>query len=132
MQYGKAIVSILSGNTSAGNRVYPLAASQESPFPYIVYRQIGSTIHNTLNNTGSVATVRVQLDLVAKEYLTCQALESEVRNLLVKRSQGSYGTDTTIQNIDCISIDDDQYEADNNLYIISADYEIREVINNTN
>ena len=131
MQYGKAIYTLLNGTVGVSDRIYPMIAPQQAVKPYVVYKSISVLANSTHNKTSSVNTIRVQLDIVSKSFETCQEIEAAITAVLPVRSQGSYGTDTTIQQIEFLGMDDDQYDDEENNFIISADYEIREVVGAT-
>ena len=132
MQYGKAIYNILNGNVSVADRIYPEIAAQEVAFPYIVYKTVGVSGNPTLNKTSTVDTVRVQIDIVAKTFAECQTIEELVRSVLCTRTADTHGTSRIIQQIDFVSMDTNQYDDQEDNFIISCDYELREVVNTTN
>lgn len=131
MQYGKAIYNILDGTVGVSNRIYPELAPQLAVLPYLVYKTVSIVGNPTQNKTSTVDTVRVQINIIAKSFAECQSIEESLRSVLCIRYADSHGTSRIIQQIDFISMDTNQYDDNENNFIISCDYELREVVNST-
>ena len=82
MQYGKAIFNILNGVIGVGNRIYPVMAPQMVTLPYVVYKTVSIVSNATHNKTSSVNSIRVQLDIIANSFESCQDIEQSIRGVL--------------------------------------------------
>lgn len=76
------LFALLSGNTSASVRVYPLTAPDQVVKPYITYQRISSSSENVLSGNSGLTNTRMQIDVYATTYIESMAIASQIDSLM--------------------------------------------------
>lgn len=105
------VFAVLTGQTAAGDRVYPLVRGQGTPLPALVYTRTGSAPVTSLAGSSGLDQVRVQVDCYAASYAAAKALAAEVRQLLEGASFKAL-----------LQTDFDFFEPDTQVYRVTQDY----------
>lgn len=76
------LLTLLSGATDAGTRIYPQIAPDKPVKPYIVYQRISANSENVLSGKTNLINTRLQIDCYADTYVAAQALAAQVDVLM--------------------------------------------------
>jgi hypothetical protein len=107
------LITLLSGNTDAGARIYPLVGPDQRTTPYLVYQRIAATSENVLTGRTGLVNTRLQIDVYADTYVEAQALAAQIATLMDGWS---------VQNV--ANPAQDGYEPDVRLHRAILDYSI--------
>lgn len=104
--------------TTAGSRIYALAAPQQITKPYVVYNRVSSSKEPLLASDSDVARARFQFNAYDDTFEGAVALAEELR-VVWQRFSGTVGA---VEILDCaIENRVDGYDDDLDLYVISTD-----------
>lgn len=112
LQTGKAIYELLSGNTDIaakiGNKIFPLIATNNTTFPFIIYKRTNIIPAYTKDRFSANDTLMMDVVIASDKYNEAIELADLVRNTL----EGKRGTFATIQvdDIRLVSADEDYNE----------------------
>jgi hypothetical protein len=118
---GQFIFARLSGETSAGNRVYPMVIPQDGTFPAVVYQQISENRTHLFGADAPVKRVRVQVSSFAQTYAAAQELSAEVEARL-SRFRGEAGGVTAVDSFLDNTLSN--YESDTGVYRVIQDFTV--------
>lgn len=94
MNHGKAIYSILNGNSSIDSivdgRIYQIRVPQKAIFPCITYQTISNVPQNSKSGF-KIYISRVQIDVFSATYKGCVELSSLIKDTLADLPYGTYG-----------------------------------------
>ena len=107
------LLTLLSGATDAGTRIYPNASPDKPARPYLVYTRASSNSENVLGGYGGIMNTRIQIDAYADSYAAAQALASQVDALMRAWA---------LQNVSYPAID--QYEPETRLHRVILEYSV--------
>ena len=113
MTVQEQIVTLLSGGTAAGARVYPLTAPDGVAKPYITYQRISSNSENVLSGDSGLTNTRLQIDVYATTYAQATSIAAQVDALMSAWS---------VQNVSVLL--QDFFEGQVKLFRISHDYSL--------
>ena len=113
MTVQEQIVTLLSGGTAAGARVYPLTAPDGVAKPYITYQRISSNSENVLSGDSGLTNTRMQIDVYATTYAQATSIGAQVDALMSAWS---------VQNVSVLL--QDFFEDQVKLFRISHDYSL--------
>ena len=113
MTIQQQILTLLSGGTAAGARVYPLTAPDAVPKPYITYQRVSSNSENVLSGSSGLTNTRMQIDVYAMTYAEATSIAAQVDALMSAWS---------VQNVS-ITLQD-FFEDQVKLFRISHDYSL--------
>lgn len=125
MKYGKAIYSILSNHNSVtnivSNRVYPVRAYNDAPFPYVVYTLISNDPVNEKHRVSTADIVSFQVSCFANNHEQAADLSEAVREALEKQSGTFNGIE--VEDIAVISTNTG-FDEDQDVHHIPLDFEL--------
>ncbi|MDB5992401.1 MAG: hypothetical protein JWQ10_3804 [Herbaspirillum sp.] len=107
------LITLISVNTDAGIRIYPLTAPDGVQKPYLTYQRIAFNDENVLSGSSGLTNTRMQIDAYAGTYLAADALAKQVSVLMAGWS---------VQNVSIQS--QDLYEDAVKLFRVQTDYSI--------
>jgi len=107
------ILTLLSGATEAGTRVFPLVAPDGVSRPYIVYQRVAAVSENVLSGDAGLINTRLQIDAFAETYAQAQTVAAAIIALMDGWS---------VQNVNLMS--QDFFEPDTKLHRCSMDFSI--------
>lgn len=113
MSIQQQLITLLSGATAAGARIYPLTAPDAVAKPYLTYQRIAANSENALSGNTGLINTRLQLDVYAASYAESVSITAQIDALMAA---------WPVQNVSGIT--QDFYEADTKLFRISTDYSI--------
>ncbi len=128
IQIGKAIYQILSSNSgltaSVGTNIFPLIATQDVTFPFVVYKRTSFIPSYTKDKYSVTDSVNVQIVIASEKY----SQSCEIADLINAQIVGITGNiaGLFIDNIQLTDADED-YQQDT--YIQTLTYQIN--LNNT-
>ncbi len=105
------IFAVLSNQTAAGDRVYPLLRGEGTGLPALVYTRVGNAPVNSLSGSSGLDQVRVQVDCYAATYNDAKSLAASVRPLLEGAPFKAL-----------LQTDFDFYEPDTKVFRVTQDY----------
>lgn len=76
------LLTLLSGATDAGARVYPLTAPDSPTKPYLTYQRIVFSDENVLSGSSGLSNTRMQIDVYATTYAGADVLAKQVAALM--------------------------------------------------
>lgn len=112
LQAGKAIYELLSGNTGIaakiGNNIFPLIATNNTTFPFIIYKRTNIIPAYTKDRFSANDTLMMDVVIASDKYNEAIELADLVRSAL----EGKRGTFANIQidDIRLVSADEDYNE----------------------
>lgn len=107
------LVTLLSGATDAGARVYPQVAPDSTPRPYITYQRVYAQSNNVMSGNSGLINTRVQIDVYADTYSQAQTIALQVDALM---------SGWTLQIVSNPA--QDMYEPDVKLHRVLLDYSV--------
>ena len=113
MTIAQQVLTLLSGATAAGARVYPLTAPDGVQKPYITYQRISSNSENVLCGSSGLTNTRVQIDVYATTYAQATSISAQVEVLM---------SAWAVQNVSILL--QDFFEDQVKLFRISHDYSL--------
>ena len=113
MTIAQQVLTLLSGATAAGARVYPLTAPDGVQKPYITYQRISSNQEVVLSGTSGLTNTRMQIDVYATTYAQATSIAAQVDALMSAWS---------VQNVSILL--QDFFEDQVKLFRISHDYSL--------
>ncbi|MFC5524017.1 DUF3168 domain-containing protein [Polaromonas jejuensis] len=81
MTIQQQLVTLLSGFTDVGTRVYPPAPEQPAR-PYITFQRISANSENVLSGSSGLTNTRMQIDVYADTYVQAQTIAGQVDALM--------------------------------------------------
>jgi hypothetical protein len=109
----ESFVTLVSGATVAGERIYPQVAPDGVVRPFIVYQRINTNTENVLSGSTGLRNTRLQVDVFATTYVQAQQITTAIENLM-----GSWSTPNV-----CV-VSQDFYEDEVKLYRVMTDFSI--------
>ena len=106
-----AVLTVLKGNTAAGNNVFAVVLPNSATRPAITYQRIASVPVNSLAGSSGLDRVRMQIDCWAGTYQAAAELAEAVRTLMAAAGFGGL-----------LDTDRSEFEVETKLYRFSSDY----------
>lgn len=113
MTIQQQLLTLLSGATAAGTRVYPITAPDGVAKPYLTYQRVSVTSENVLSGESGLANTRMQIDVYALTYAEAASIAGQIDALMATWD---------VQNVSGIS--QDFYEDPVKLFRVSSDYSL--------
>lgn len=113
MSIQEQLLTLLSGATAAGARVYPMTAPDAVASPYITYQRISSNTENVMSGNSGLTNTRMQIDVYATTYAQATSIANQIDTLMAAWA---------VQNVPISS--QDFYEDPVELFRVSSDYSI--------
>ena len=120
MNAGAAVFGRLTGQTTAGSRVYPLVLPQQPTYPAVTYQQISAVRLHEMGQDAGVIRVRVQVNAWGKTYAEARTLAGEVETRL-SRFRGVVGG-VTVLDVVLDNEVDMAYESETQSRRVTQDY----------
>lgn len=128
LQIGKAIFQILNSNSgltaSVGTNIFPLIATQDVTFPFIIYKRTAFVPSYTKDKYSVTDSVSIQIVIASEKYSESCEIADLINTQIVGIS--GYFSGLFIDNIQLTDADED-YQQDT--YIQTLTYQIN--LNNT-
>ena len=113
MSIQEQLVTLLSGQTDAATRIYPMVAPTGTAKPYIVYQRISAISETVLSGDSGLTNTRMQIDVYADTYQSAQHTADQIEALMAGWS---------VQNVSVLA--QDLYEDAVQLHRVQADFSI--------
>ena len=104
----KGLITKLTGQTTAGSRVYPRLPEQAT-YPAIRYQRISTTRNHSLDANVGVTEAGIQIDCIATTYSQAKTLADAIR-VILHGFKGTWGT--LIARHVSLETENDFYEQD--------------------
>ena len=113
MTVQEQLLTLLSGATAAGTRVYPMTAPDAVVKPYITYQRVSSSPDLVLSGNSGLTNTRMQIDAYARTYAEATSIATQIATLMAAWS---------VQNVAIVS--QDFYDDPVKLFRVSHDYSL--------
>ena len=106
-------VSLISGATGAGARLYPSIAPDGVTRPFVVYSRVSAVSENVLSGNPNLINTHLQVDVYSAVYSEAQTIAAQIITLM-----GAW----TVQNV--LTLELDEFEGDTKLHRVVLDFSI--------
>ena len=113
MTVQEQLLTLLTGATAAGARVYPMTAPDAVAKPYVIYQRISSNVESVMAGTSGLTNTRVQIDVYARTYAEATGIAAQIASLM---------SAWVVQNVSIVV--QDFYDDPVKLFRVSQDYSL--------